>query len=172
MRGVIFARFLASAKFSLCIDYQFYNTDLNCEVLYDGYLFSCVTVGNILLDGLHRRLILNNLTLSVTDDGNYDEGYTKQSLPPSLVPPEVSLSLYPTPHSLPKHTTGALEVSLSPTPSYPHTTGAPRGKPDTPQPILPTHHYSPRGKSEPHPVIPTHHYSPRGKPEPQPHAAG
>ena len=97
MRGVIFARFLASAKFSLCIDYQFYNTDLNCEVLYDGYLFSCVTVGNILLDGLHRRLILNNLTLSVTDDGNYDEGYTKQSLPPSLVPPEVSAQVLTTP---------------------------------------------------------------------------
>lgn len=53
---------------------------------------SSVSVGNILLDSLNKRLILSNLTLSVTDDGNYDEGYTKQSLPPNLVPPEVRLT--------------------------------------------------------------------------------
>jgi hypothetical protein len=48
-----------------------------------------LTVGNILLDSQHRRLVVNNLTLSVTDNGQYDVGYTKQSLPTSLVPPEV-----------------------------------------------------------------------------------
>lgn len=55
------------------------------------YLHVCLsfTVGNNLLDGQNRRLIVNNLTLSVTDDGQYDVGYTKQSLPTSLVPPEV-----------------------------------------------------------------------------------
>lgn len=63
---------------------------------------SSVSVGNILLDSLNKRLILSNLTLSVTDDGNYDEGYTKQSLPPNLVPPEVRLTCLPVLHqSLP-----------------------------------------------------------------------
>ncbi|XP_062566674.1 uncharacterized protein LOC134228985 [Saccostrea cucullata] len=55
----------------------------------NGIIYLYWSLGNILLDSLHRRLIINNLTLSVTDDGLYDEGYTKQSLPPSLVPPEM-----------------------------------------------------------------------------------
>lgn len=54
-----------------------------------GIIYLYWSLGNILLDSLNKRLILSNLTLSVTDDGNYDEGYTKQSLPPNLVPPEL-----------------------------------------------------------------------------------
>ncbi|XP_061176160.1 uncharacterized protein LOC133185118 [Saccostrea echinata] len=55
----------------------------------NGIIYLYWSLGNILLDSLHRRLIINNLTLSVTDDELYDVGYTKQSLPPSLVPPEM-----------------------------------------------------------------------------------
>lgn len=54
-----------------------------------GIIYLYWSLGNILMDSLNKRLILSNLTLSVTDDGNYDEGYTKQSLPPNLVPPEL-----------------------------------------------------------------------------------
>ncbi|KAK3089424.1 hypothetical protein FSP39_003519, partial [Pinctada imbricata] len=55
-----------------------------------GIIYLYWSSGNILLDNEQQRVVVSNLSLSVTEE-NQDIGYTKMSLPPWLIAPEVNI---------------------------------------------------------------------------------